>query len=90
MVDLGFRAFLLDFFEIQRCFVDRRTKFYSSVVVSWEGGSFHCKILFFWYFLDFQRLVRVRYASLTNMKPSRVVCHCCHNPGHVLHNCKKM
>ena len=56
-VFLGFHAFLPDFFEIQRCFVDRRAKLYSSVVFSWKGGSFHCKILFFWYFLDFQRLV---------------------------------
>ena len=46
LVFLEFRVFLLDFFEIQRCFVDRRTKFYSSVVFSWKGGSFHCKILF--------------------------------------------
>ena len=52
-VFLGFRAFLLDFFEIQRCFVDRRTKIYSNAVFSWKGGSFHCKILFFWYFSNF-------------------------------------
>ena len=83
-VFLGFRTFLLDFFEIQRCFVDWRTKFYFSVVFSWKSGCFHCKILFFWYFLDFQELVRVRYASMTNTKPSRgVVCHYCHNQGHV-------
>ena len=73
------------------CFVDYRTKFYSNAVFSWKGGSFHCKILFFWYFLDFQRLVRVRFASMTNTKPSRgVVCHYCHNPGHVLQNCRKL
>ena len=91
LVFLGFRAFLLDFFEIQRCFVDRRTKFYSSAVFSWKGGSFHYKILFFWYFLDFHRLVQVRYASMTNTKPSRgVVCHYCHNPGHVRQNCRKL
>ena len=38
---------LLDFFEIQRCFVDPRTKFYSSAVFLWKGGSFYYKILFF-------------------------------------------
>ena len=87
---LGFRAFLFDFFEIQRCFVDRR-KFYSSAVFLWKGGSFHCKILFFRYFSDFQRLVRVRSTSMTNTKPLRgVVCHYCHNPGHVRHNCRKL
>ena len=47
LVFLRFHAFLLDFFEIQRCFVDRRTKFYSNAVFLWKGGSFHCKILFF-------------------------------------------
>ena len=26
--------------------MDRRTKFYSSALFSWKGGSFHCKILF--------------------------------------------
>ena len=88
---LGFRAFFLDFFEIQRYFVDCRTKFYSNAVFSWKGGSFHCKILFFWYFSDFQRLVRVRSVSMTNTKPLRgVVCHYCHNLGHVLQNCRKL
>ena len=71
--------------------MDRRTKFYSSAVFSWKGGSFHCKILFFWYFSDFQRLVRVRSTSMTNTKPLRgVVCHYCHNPRHVLQNCRKL
>ena len=50
-------SFLLDFFEIQRCFVDCRTKFYSNAMFSWKGGSFHCNILFFLNFSDFQRLV---------------------------------
>ena len=90
-VFLGFHAFLLDFFEIQTCFVDCRTKFYSSVVFSWKGGSFHCKILFFWYFSNFQRLIRLRSDSLTNTKPSRgVVCHYCYNLGHVRQNCRKL
>ena len=58
---------------------------------SWKGGRFSCKILFFWYFSDFKRLVRVRYASMTNMKPlGGVVCHYCHNPGHVRHNYRKL
>ena len=71
--------------------MDRRTKFYSSVVFSWKYGSFYCEILFFWYFSDFQRLVRVRFASMTNTKPSRgVVCHYCHNPRHVPQNCGKL
>ena len=30
-------------------FVDRRTKLYSSAVFSWKCGSFHCKILFFFF-----------------------------------------
>ena len=88
---LGLRAFLLDFFVIQRCFVDCRTKFYSSAIFLWKGGSFQCKILFFWYFSDFQRLVRVRSTSITNTKPSGgVLCHYCHNPGHVRQNCRKL
>ena len=50
----------------------------------WKSGHFPCKILFLWYFLNFQRLVRVRFASMTNKKPSRgVVCRYFHNPGHV-------
>ena len=58
---------------------------------SWKCGHFSCKILFFWSFLNFQRLVRVRYASMTNTKPSRgVACHYCHNLGHVRHNCRKL
>ena len=72
--------------------MDCRIKFYSNAEFSRKGGSFHYKILFFWYFSDFQRLVRVRFASMTNTKPSRgVVCHYyCHNPGHVLQNCRKL
>ena len=43
------------------------------------------------YFSDLQRLLRVRSVSMINMKPSRgVVCHYCHNPGHVLQNCRKL
>ena len=71
--------------------MDCRTKFYSSAVFSWKDGSFHCKILFLWYFSDFLRLVRVRSSSMTNRKLSRgVVCHYCHNLGHVCHNCRKL
>ena len=43
------------------------------------------------YFSDFQRLVRVRSASMTNTKPSGgAVCHYCHNPRHVCQNCRKL
>ena len=53
--------------------------------------GFRAFILFFWYFSDFQRLVRVRSVSMTNTKPLRgVVCHYCHNLGHVLQNCRKL
>ena len=90
-VFLGFQAFLLDFFEIQKCFVECRTKFYSSTIFLWKGGSFHCKILFFEYFSDFQRHVRVRSAFMTNTKPSRgVMCHYSHNMGHECQNCGKL
>ena len=34
--------------------MDYRTKFYSSAVFLWKSGSFHWKILFFWYFSDFR------------------------------------
>ena len=71
--------------------MDCRTKFYSNAVFSWKGGSFPSKILLFWYFSDFQRLVCVRSASMTNKKPSGgVVCHYCHNPGHVRQECRKL
>ena len=89
-----FEVFLLvflNFFEVQRCFVDCRITFYSSAVFFVERCSFSCKIQFFSYFSDFQRLVQVRSASMTNMKSSReVVCHYCHKPGHVRQNCKKV
>ena len=62
----------------------------SSILVQ----CFRGKVVFFIarsYFSNFQRLVRVRSASMTNTKPSRgVVCHYCHNPGHVLQNCRKL
>ena len=71
--------------------MDFRATLYSSAVFFVERCSFSCKILFFWYFLDFQRLVQVRYASMTNTKPSGgVVCHYCHNSGHVSQNCRKL
>ena len=45
----------------------------------------------FWYFPNFQRLVRVRYAYMINKTPSGgVVCCYCHNPGHVSRNCGKL
>ena len=45
----------------------------------------------FWYFLNYQKLVRVRSASMTNKTPSgRVVCRYCHNPGHVSRNYRKL
>ena len=88
---LVLRAFFLVFFKTQRCFVDCRATFYSNAVFFAERWSFSCKILFLWYFLDFQRLVRVRSASMTNTKPpGGVVCHYCHNPGHVRYNCRKL
>ena len=51
---------------------------------SWKSGFWLSKILFFWYFLNFHRLVRVRSASMTNKKPlGGVRCHYFHNPRHV-------
>ena len=45
----------------------------------------------FWYFSNFQRLVRVRSASMTNKTPSGgVVCRYCHNSGQVSRNCRKL
>ena len=71
--------------------MDCRTMFYSNAVFFMERCYFLCKILFLWYFSDFQRLVRVRSVSMTNTKPSGgVVCHYCHNPGHVRQNCRKL
>ena len=56
-----------------------------------KSCRFPCKILFFWYFLNFQRLVRVRSASMTNKTPLRgVVCRYCHNSRHVRQNCRKL
>ena len=71
--------------------MDCRATLYSSAVFFVERCSFSWKILFFWYFSDFQRLVQVRFASMTNMKPlGGVVCHYCHNPEHVCQNCRKL
>ena len=93
-VFLGFLPFFLDSFEIcqiKRCFVVFWDQNPFRWCFSWRGGSFPCKILFFWYFLDFQRFVRVRYAFMTNKKPlGGVVCHYCHNPGHVRRNYRKL
>ena len=81
----GFLHVFLDFFEVQRCFEDCRAKFFPVQGFSWKGGHFPCKILFFRYFSNFQRLVRVRFASMTNKKPlGKVVCYCCHNLGYVV------
>ena len=58
---------------------------------SWKGGPFAYKILFFWYFSDFHRLVQVKSTSTTNKKPSEGVgCPNCCNPGHVCQNCRKL
>ena len=52
---------------------------------------FIARSYFYGIFSNFQRLVRVRYASMTNTKPSGgVVCHYFHNPRHVLQNCRKL
>ena len=59
---------------------------------SWKGGPFFLQDPFFFlYFSDFQRLIRVRSASMTNKKPSgRVGRHDCHKLGHVRWNCRKL
>ena len=58
---------------------------------SWKGGTFPCKIQFFWYFSDFQRPVLVRSASMTNKKLSGgVVCYYCHNLVHVRRKCRRL
>ena len=45
----------------------------------------------FWNFPNFQRLVRVKSASMTNKTPSGgLVCRYCHNPRHVSWNCRKL
>ena len=65
--------------------MDCRATFYSSAMLFVEMCSFSCKFLFLWYFSDFQRLV------LIDTKPSGgVVCHYCHNLGHVRQNCRKL
>ena len=71
--------------------MDCRAKFSSSVVFFMKSGHFPCKIQFFWYFSNFQRLVSVRSASMTNKKPSGgVVCYYCHNPDHVHRKCRRL
>ena len=66
----------------------------SSIPVQCLHGKvvlFIARSFLFWYFSDFQRLVQVKSASMTNTKPlGGVVCHYCHNPGHVRQNCRKL
>ena len=53
-----------------------RAKFYSSAVFFVERWSFSLQDPFFFlYFLDFQRLVRVRSASMTNTRTFQEVTH---------------
>ena len=47
-----------------------RAKIHSSVVFFMEKWSFSLQDPIFWYFLNFQRLVRVRSGSMTNKTPS--------------------
>ena len=57
----------------------------------WISCRLPCKILFFWYFSNFQRLVRVRSASMTNKTPSGgVMCRYYHNSRSVHRNCRKL
>ena len=58
---------------------------------SWKCVIFLARSYFNRYFSDFQRLLRVRFTSMTNTKPlGGVVCHHCHNPGHVRQNFSKL
>ena len=90
---LGFLPFYLDFFEIQgheKVIYGFWATFHSGWCFLWKSCRLPCKILFLWYFSNFQKLVRVKSASMTNKTPSGgVVCRYCHNPGHVPRNCRK-
>ena len=46
--------------------MDYRATLYSNAVFLWKGVLFLARS----YFLDFQRLVQVRSASMTNTKPA--------------------
>ena len=71
--------------------MDCRAKFYYSAMFFMERCHFPYKIQIFWCFSDFQRPVSVRFASMTNKKPSGgVVCNYCHNPSHVSRNCRRL
>ena len=64
-------------------------KLYSNALFFVERWSFSLQDPIF--LADFQRLVRVRSASMTNTKPlGRVMCQYCYNRGHVRQNCKKL
>ena len=68
-----------------------RAKIHYGVVFFMEMWSFSFQDSIFWYFLNFQRLFRVKSASMTNKTPSReVVCCYCHNPIYVRRNCMKL
>ena len=68
-----------------------RAKIYSCLVFFKERWSFFLQDPIFWYFPNFQKLVRVRSASMTNKTPlGSVVCCYCHNPRHVRRNCMKL
>ena len=56
LLDWGFLLVFLDFFEVQRCFVDCRDKFYSSAVFFVERWSFSLQDPIFWYFRIFRGL----------------------------------
>ena len=66
----------------------------SSIPVSCFPGKvvlFITRSYFSGIFSDFQRLVRVRSGSMTNIKPTGgVMCHYCHNPGHVRQNYREL
>ena len=65
---------------------------------SFQCSVFRGKVVLFlarYYFSSIFRIFRglfeLRSAPMTNKKPSRgVVCHYCHNPGHVRRNCRKL
>ena len=50
--------------------MDCKATFYSSAMFFLERCSFSCKILFFLVFFGFLEAFRVRFASMTNTKPS--------------------
>ena len=68
-----------------------KAKIHYGVVFFVERWSFSLQDPIFWYFSNFQRLFRVRSASMTNKLSSRGVVSCyCHIPRHVRWNCMKL